>query len=106
MLKLPARYESVSRLGQGGGGEVWAVHDRARDVRCAFKVLAPGAGDAELKALVREATALSGLEGLGVPAVLAFGTLPDGRGSPLVRDAAVVVPKPTMPRRPSSGHID
>ena len=79
MLKLPARYESVSRLGQGGGGEVWAVHDRARDVRCAFKVLAPGAGDAELKALVREATALSGLEGLGVPAVLAFGTLPDGR---------------------------
>ena len=79
MLKLPARYESVSRLGQGGGGEVWAVRDRARDVRCAFKVLAAGAGDAELKALVREATALSGLEGLGVPAVLAFGTLPDGR---------------------------
>ena len=60
MLKLPARYESVSRLGQGGGGEVWAVRDRARDVRCAFKVLAAGAGDAELKALVREATALSG----------------------------------------------
>ena len=79
MLKLPARYEPVSRLGQGGGGEVWAVHDRARDVSCAFKVLAASAGDAELEALVREATALSGLEGLGVPAVLAFGTLPDGR---------------------------
>jgi transcriptional regulator with GAF, ATPase, and Fis domain len=42
-------------------------------------VLGVHAGDAERKALVREATALSGLEGLGIPAVIAFGALADGR---------------------------
>ncbi len=79
MKGLPPRYEAQSRLGQGGGGEVWAVRDRVLGTRCALKVLAKDAGEHELVALVREAVALSGLEGLGVPRVLAFGALADGR---------------------------
>ncbi|HSQ62201.1 MAG TPA: sigma 54-interacting transcriptional regulator [Polyangiaceae bacterium] len=79
MQGLPPRYLASSRLGQGGGGEVWAVRDRVTGAQCAFKVLARGAGEPELVALVREAVALSGLEGLGVPRVLGFGTLADKR---------------------------
>jgi transcriptional regulator with GAF, ATPase, and Fis domain len=45
----------------------------------ALKVLSRDAGEAEIDALVHEAVALSGLEGLGVPRVVAFGALRDGR---------------------------
>jgi transcriptional regulator with GAF, ATPase, and Fis domain len=76
---LPPRYEPLHRLGAGGGGEVWSVRDRIDGRVLALKVLAAGAGDAEKDALVREAVALSGLEGLGVPRVTAFGALRDGR---------------------------
>jgi transcriptional regulator with GAF, ATPase, and Fis domain/tetratricopeptide (TPR) repeat protein len=76
---LPPRYEPKWRLGQGGGGEVWAVRDRITDRTLAFKVLAKDASEDAAHALVREATALSGLEGLGVPRVVAFGALADGR---------------------------
>ena len=79
MADLPARYEPVHRLGAGGGGEVWSVRDRVSGRVLALKVLSAGAGEAEIGALVREAMALSGLEGLGVPRVVAFGTLADGR---------------------------
>lgn len=79
MLAIPKRYEPVRRLGQGGGGEVWAVKDRITGEALAFKALGLGAGEGEALALVREAVALTGLEGLGVPRVLAFGSLPDGR---------------------------
>ena len=58
---------------------MWAVRDRVHGTRCALKVLAKDAGELELVALVREAVALSGLEGLGVPRVLAFGALEDKR---------------------------
>jgi serine/threonine-protein kinase PknK len=78
MLAFPARYEPVSRLGKGGGGEVWAVRDRLRGTRAAFKVLNQNAGSQESLALVREAFALSGLEGLGLPRVIAFGKLETG----------------------------
>lgn len=78
-LGFPDRYQPLSRLGQGGGGEVWAVRDRHTDARLALKVLAPGASEREMAALVREAVSLSGLEGLGVPRVSEFGRLPDGR---------------------------
>ena len=78
MLALPPRYEPIRRLGQGGGGEVWAVRDKINGRVLALKVLAKDAGDAEVMALVREAMALSGLEGLGVPQVVAFGALRDG----------------------------
>ena len=73
---MPARYEAVARLGKGGGGEVWAVRDRVTGTELALKVLAEDAGEAEVMALVREAVTLSGLEGLGVPRVVAFGRLP------------------------------
>lgn len=77
--QLPARYESIERLGRGGGGEVWAVRDRSTGQRLALKVLAHGSGAAEVDALIRETVALSGLEGLGLPRVLSFGRLADGR---------------------------
>src|ERR1019366_2767017 len=79
MPELPSRYESVSRLGAGGGGEVWAVRDRVTGRVLALKLLANDAGEHEVGALVREAIALSGLEGLGVPQVIAFGALDGGR---------------------------
>ncbi len=86
MLTLPPRYEAVLSLGAGGGGEVWAVRDRVTGARLALKALAETAGDQELLALVREATTLSGLEGLGVPRVLAFGKLPGSGRRYLVRE--------------------
>ncbi|MDB4944882.1 MAG: putative sensory histidine kinase YfhA [Labilithrix sp.] len=73
---MPPRYEAVARLGRGGGGEVWAVTDRVTGAELALKVLVEDAGEAEVMALVREAVTLSGLEGLGVPRVVAFGRLP------------------------------
>lgn len=83
---MPARYEAVSRLGKGGGGEVWAVRDRVTGRPLALKVLAEDAGEAEVMALVREAVTLSGLEGLGVPRVVAFGSLPSSKRRFLVRE--------------------
>src|SRR5579859_1272355 len=79
MAGLPPRYEPLHRLGVGGGGEVWSVRDRLSGVTLALKVLSARAGAPEIEALVREAVALSGLEGLGVPAIVAFGTMADGR---------------------------
>ncbi len=76
---LPPRYEPQRRLGAGGGGEVWGVRDRVSGRVLALKVLSRSAGEAEIDALVQEAVALSGLEGLGVPRVIAFGALRDGR---------------------------
>src|ERR1700688_5003681 len=76
---LPPRYEPLRRLGAGGSGEVWSVRDRVSGHVLALKVLSVNAGEAEIAALVREAVALSGLEGLGVPRVAAFGALRDGR---------------------------
>ncbi|MBX3186224.1 MAG: sigma 54-interacting transcriptional regulator [Labilithrix sp.] len=83
---MPARYESVARLGKGGGGEVWAVRDRVTGTDLALKALAEDAGEAEVMALVREAVTLSGLEGLGVPRVVAFGSLPASKRRYLVRE--------------------
>ncbi|MDB4937878.1 MAG: putative sensory histidine kinase YfhA [Labilithrix sp.] len=83
---MPARYEAVARLGKGGGGEVWAVRDRVTGRELALKVLAEDAGEAEVMALVREAVTLSGLEGLGVPRVVAFGSLPKSTRRFLVRE--------------------
>jgi len=83
---MPARYAPVARLGKGGGGEVWAVRDRASGDELALKVLAEEAGEGEVMALVREAVTLSGLEGLGVPRVVAFGRLPGGARRYMVRE--------------------
>ncbi len=78
-VALPPRYEPLRRLGQGGGGEVWAVRERHGGRKLALKLLARGYGPAEVDALIRETVALSGLEGLGLPRVLDFGRLRDGR---------------------------
>lgn len=87
-VELPPRYQAIALLGRGGGGEVWAVRDRILDRTLALKLLAATAGEDELMALVREATALSGLEGLGVPRVVAFGTLPASHRRYMVRELA------------------
>ena len=85
-LELPNRYEPLAQLGKGGGGEVWAVRDRHSGRKYALKVLAEGASEREMSALVREAVALSGLEGLGVPRVVRFGRLPRSGRAFLVRE--------------------
>src|SRR5580658_6817082 len=85
-LAIPPRYEAVKRLGAGGAGEVWSVKDRVTGDTLAFKVLAEDAGEGEVMSLVREATALSGLEGLGVPRVVAFGALADSKRRFMVRE--------------------
>ncbi|HLV66533.1 MAG TPA: sigma 54-interacting transcriptional regulator [Polyangiaceae bacterium] len=85
-LEFPTRYEALARLGQGGGGEVWAVRDAITGARLALKVLSADASEREMAALVREAAALSGLEGLGVPRVLRFGRLPRTRRPYMVRE--------------------
>ncbi len=84
--RFPARYEEVSVLGRGGGGQVWAVRDRLTHETVALKALAEGASEREAQALVREAVTLSGLEGLGVPKVLRFGRLPGNRRPYMVRE--------------------
>jgi transcriptional regulator with GAF, ATPase, and Fis domain len=85
-IELPPRYEPVSPLGKGGGGEVWAVRDKLSGRTVALKALGDQATQREVEALVREAVALSGLEGLGAPRVLRFGRLPRTDRPFLVRE--------------------
>ncbi len=84
--KFPVRYEPIRRLGEGGSGEVWSARDRVTNQEVALKLLREGAEAAEVMALVREATALSGIEGMGVPRVLHFGRLPKSGRVYLVRE--------------------
>src|SRR3954469_18621708 len=85
-IDLPPRYERVRPLGKGGGGEVWAVRDRISGRVVALKALGENGTEREVTALVREAVALSGLEGLGVPRVLRFGRLPRSDRPFMVRE--------------------
>lgn len=87
--EFPLRYEPLDRLGEGGSGEVWAARDRVTGGEVALKLLRVGADEAEVMALVREATALSGIEGLGVPRVLQFGRMPRSGRVYLVRELVV-----------------
>jgi serine/threonine-protein kinase PknK len=84
--EFPARYEPLDRLGKGGGGEVWRARDRVTGQVVALKLLRAGADEIEMQALVREATALSGIEGLGVPRVLHFGRLAKSKRAYMVRE--------------------
>ncbi|AUX28490.1 protein kinase [Sorangium cellulosum] len=83
---FPPRYEPIGTLGKGGGGEVWAVRDRITGKAVALKTLGEDADEPEVLALVREAAALSGVEGLGVPRVLRFGRLPASGRPFMVRE--------------------
>ncbi|WP_437860720.1 sigma 54-interacting transcriptional regulator [Sorangium sp. So ce363] len=83
---FPPRYEPIGALGKGGGGEVWAVRDRLTGKTAALKTLGEEADEPEVLALVREAAALSGVEGLGVPRVLRFGRLPASGRPFMVRE--------------------
>ncbi len=77
-MNLPKRYETEKRLGKGGGGEVYAVRDRVTGAKLALKVLSAESGEAEDRALVREAVALSALDGLGLPKIVGFGSIASG----------------------------
>lgn len=70
---LPKRYDLIELLGKGGGGEVWRAHDRLVDRDVALKLLRGPGELGAVESLLREATALVGLEGLGLPRVLRFG---------------------------------
>lgn len=83
---FPHRYEAIECLGAGGAGEVWSVRDRYTQKHYALKILSAHARDGETASLIREATALSGLEGLGVPRVMLFGKLPDSSRLFLLRE--------------------
>lgn len=85
-ISLPARYQALTRLGGGGGGEVWEVQDRYTSEHLALKVLAEDATEHEMAALVRETVALSGLEGIGLPQVMRFGRLPHSGRPYLIRE--------------------
>ena len=85
-VRFPGRYEEVAVLGHGGCGQVWAVRDRLTNETLALKALAENASEREVSALVREAIALSGLEGLGVPKVLRFGRLPGSKRPYMLRE--------------------
>lgn len=76
----------LTRLGGGGGGEVWEVQDRFTSEHFALKVLAEDASEHEMAALVRETVALSGLEGIGLPQVMRFGRLPHSGRPYLIRE--------------------
>ena len=65
---------------------MWAVRDRPTGRSYALKLLAEEASEREMAALVREAVALSGLEGLGMPRVIRFGRLPRSGRPYLVRE--------------------
>ncbi len=84
--ELPSNLTLGAELGRGGGGEVWEVCDRRTGDRLAFKLLTEEASNEARAALVREAAALSALEGLGLPRVRAFGRLPKSGRAYLVRD--------------------
>ena len=85
-MAFPERYVPLECLGKGGGGEVWSARDRVSDRVVAVKLLREDAEAAEMMALVREATLLSGIEGLGVPRVLHFGRLPQTDRAFMVRE--------------------
>lgn len=100
-LELPQRYEALTLLGKGGGGEVWAVRDRRTGLKYALKLLAQNSSQPEIDALIREVMALSGLEGLGVPRVIRFGRLP-GSGRPyMVRELVDGVSLDELMQRPN-----
>ena len=84
--ELPTHLTLLAELGRGGGGEVWEVVDHRTGEHFAFKLLSEEATDDERAALVREATALSAVEGLGLPRVRGFGRLPKSGRAYLIRD--------------------
>ena len=73
------RYQMVDRLGRGGMGAVYRVHDRWLDRDVAMKVLAGAPGDEARARLEQEARVLARLEHPGIVPVHDVGILPDGR---------------------------
>lgn len=102
--EFPARYEAVERLGKGGGGEVWAARDRLSGRVVALKLLRKKAEQGEVLALVREATVLSGVEGLSLPRVLHFGRLPKTGRAYMVRELVAGASLADLVEKGEDGH--
>jgi len=73
------RYTLVARLGRGGMGSVYRVHDLALDRDLALKVLTVLDGAAAVERLRAEARILAALEHPGIVPVHDAGLLEDGR---------------------------
>jgi serine/threonine protein kinase len=74
------KYELVERIGQGGMGTVYRVHDRELERDVALKVVRLPEGSADVAARMRrEARTLARLEHPGIVPVHDVGTLADGR---------------------------
>lgn len=76
---VPARYELIEVIGEGGMGIVWRAHDRVLGRDVAVKVIAAHLDDAALfTRLSREARILAALEHPGIVPVFDMGTSDDG----------------------------
>jgi serine/threonine protein kinase len=74
------RYELVEKIGQGGMGAVFLVHDRELDRHVALKVVNTPCLDAQSgQRMVKEARILARLEHPGIVPIHDLGVLPDGR---------------------------
>jgi serine/threonine-protein kinase len=73
------KYDVLEKIGQGGMGSVYAVHDRDLGRQVALKVLAAVADEPAQARLTLEARIISRLEHPGIVPVHDFGVLPDGR---------------------------
>lgn len=73
------RYELVDRLGRGGMGTVFLVHDRELDRDVALKAVAVPGDEALSDRLLAEARVLAGLEHPGIVPIHDVGRLADGR---------------------------
>ncbi len=78
------------RSARGGGGEVWAVRDRITGRTVALKALGENADEREVLALVREAVALSGVEGSASRACCASAGSRSSMGARRERRRAIV----------------
>jgi serine/threonine-protein kinase len=74
------KYEIVARIGQGGMGTVYRVHDRELGREVALKVVRLPEGAPDIAArMMREARTLARLEHPGIVPIHDVGTLVDGR---------------------------
>lgn len=83
------RYERLEKLGQGGMGEVWRVHDRVLDRRVAMKILRPELGERSgaWDRFAAETRILARLQHPGILPVYEVGRLADGRPFYTMREA-------------------
>ncbi|HTM22513.1 MAG TPA: serine/threonine-protein kinase, partial [Kofleriaceae bacterium] len=78
---LDGRYKVISKLGEGGMGEVYAAEHVHIDKRVAIKLLRPEivANEEAVRRFQQEARSASSLKNRNIIGIEDFGRLPDGR---------------------------